>query len=141
MSSLFRVEEWRIGCTEDLRARVTAGDGAGAATGIDGEGNYVTTAQVSAIACRVYDRSSATPDAVIATPAITSAAITTVDTTNVVWTLDGGHNFKYRLQMVDAGVIVVGAIYRIAFQVTLTTGTVIKWAYEATAVDVAPVAS
>lgn len=140
--------KWQIGASRVLFARIHSSDGAGAATGIVGEqgeseGKYITAAQISTIACRIYDRSSTTPDTSIATPTITSSAIITAVTSG--FTTDGAgrnadagpYNFKYVLT--NAAIATPGRVYRVTFDITLTTGTVIEsFGWEGPAVDVSP---
>lgn len=83
-----------------LLARVTARNGSGAATGVNGEGNYLQIADVSTITCDVYDRSSSTPDTAINSPTVTvaSAILNTVVTANTIWTdTAAGYNFIFDL--------------------------------------------
>ena len=139
---------WDIGATKRLFARVHSGDGAGAATGLlddkgSPEGKYITAAQVSTITCNVYDRTSSTPDTVVATPAITSAAVITAVTSGFATdgagrsTADGAYNFKYDLT--TAAIATEGKTYRVTIEITLTTGTVIApFGWEGQAVDVSP---
>lgn len=137
--TIYPVDELRIGTTETFLARVTSRDGAGAATGVAGEGKYITAAQVSTIACTVYDRSSTTPDVSIATPTITSSAVIAADTSSTeIWTLGTGYNFLFDCDMATALVATAGRRYRIAFRIVMTTGTKIEFGFEGPAVDVTP---
>jgi hypothetical protein len=127
-----------IGSTKTLLARVTSRDGAGAATGVSGEGNFITAAQVSTIACKVYDRSSSTPNTSAGSPSITSAAVIAATTSTVLWTVDAvGYNFLFDLT--TALIATAGHVYRVVVDITLTTGTVIEaFGWEGKAEDVSP---
>lgn len=146
---LKRVDHWQIGATATLYARVHSRDGAGAATGLtsdaDGtaEGKFITAAQVSTIACKVYDRSSATPDTSLGSPSITSSAIVTAVTSVAITDGTGrdpdlgAYNFVYDLT--TALIATAGHIYRVTIDITMTTGTVIEtMAWEGVAKDLSP---
>ena len=104
-------------------ARVTARDATGAATGISGEGKWVKQADLSTITCKVFDRSSSTPDTAIATPTVTisSAINDTPVTDGVLWTEDStGYNFLHDLahtNFPDGG-----RKYRVEYIFTPTSG-------------------
>ncbi len=93
---------WQEDGSATALARVCARDATGAATTIDGEGNFVKQADLSTITCKVFDRSSSlgTPDTAIASPTVTvsSAILNTPTTDNVIWDMDDiGYNFVYDL--------------------------------------------
>jgi hypothetical protein len=105
--------------------RITARDGSGAATGLDGEGNFLQVADVSTITCNVYDLDSDTPDTAIITPTVTVATsvLDTVATTNVLWTKDSiGYNFIHDLPI--TAFPTGGNMYLVEYKITTAGGTV-----------------
>lgn len=111
--------------------RITARNGTGAATGVDGEGNWLKIADVSTITCKVFDLRSATPSTPITTPTVTvaTAVLDTPVTTNVLWTKDStGYNFLHDLA---ASNFPTGEHwYRVEYKVTLSGGAVFFGVYE-----------
>ena len=112
-------------CT--VLGRVTARDGTGAWTGVDGEGNFLKQADLSTITCAVYDLDSATPTTAVATPTVTisSAVLDTPVTTTVLWKLDPyGYNFIHDLP--NTAFPTGGHRYRAEYKFT-TTGSKVGW--------------
>lgn len=119
------------GGSHTLLARVTAREGTGTATGVAGEGNWIKQADLSAIACNVYDLSSSTPSTAVVTPTVTiSTAIQDSPvTTSVLWTLDTtGYNFVYNLP--TTAFPTDGHLYKTEVKFTLTSGTIGFAVYE-----------
>jgi hypothetical protein len=121
----------RISFQEDApstqKARVTAEDATGAATGVDGEGYWVKIADLSTITCNVYDRSSATPDVAILSPTVTVATAMrdAPVASNIVWTGDGdgaivGWNFSHEVP--GTAFPTGGHLYCIEYTFTPTAG-------------------
>ena len=145
---LKQIDKWQIGATRRLFARVHSGDGTGAATGYTDsngatEGKYIVAGQVSTIALKVYDRTSATPNTSLGSPSITSAAIVTAVTSG--FTTDGagrnsddaGYNFLFDLT--TALIATAGHKYRVTCDIAMTTGTVIEtFGWEGVAVVLSP---
>lgn len=130
MSVPFYVE-WSEDGDATALGRITARNGSGAATGVDGEGNWLQQADVSTITCKVFDLNSATPDTPIATPTVTvsTSVLDTPATTNVIWTKDStGYNFLHDLA---ASNFPTGEHwYRVEYTVTLSGGAVFHGVYE-----------
>lgn len=139
MSTLMRIDNWPIGSTPKLKARVTAGDGAGALTGEAGEGKYITAADVSTITAKWYDRDSATPNTGTSIT-ITSAAVITATTSTAEWTVDTiGHNFSFVMPAATTAAFTANHRIRVAVDITMTSGTVLAtMAWEGVAVDLSP---
>jgi hypothetical protein len=82
-------------------ARITADDGTGAATGVDGEGNWVKQADLTSITCDVFKLdNTTTPDTAVLSPTVTisSAIQDTPVTARTLWTVDfHGWNFKFTI--------------------------------------------
>lgn len=146
--SLKSVENFAVGRTKTLYARVHSRDGAGAATAQVGdggqtEGKYITAVQVSTITCNVYDRSSTTPNTSLGNPTISSSAIIAAVTSGFTTdgagrnSSDGPYNFRYDL---DTNLIATaGHVYRVTVDITLSTGTKIAtFGWEGPAVDLSP---
>jgi len=113
--------------------RVTARNGTGAATGVDGEGNFIKQADVSAIERKIFDLDGSTPDTPVTTnPTISTVILDTPVTTNVLWTKDStGFNF---LDDIAGSNFPVGENrYRIEYKFTLTGGAIFHGVYEGSA--------
>lgn len=111
--------------------RITARNGSGDATGVDGEGNWLEQADVATITCKVFDLNSATPDTPIATPTVTVATsvLDTPETTNVAWTKDTtGYNFVHDLAA--SNFPTGNHWYVVEYTVTLTGGAVMHGVYK-----------
>lgn len=129
MATEFEVD-WNEDSHATVLARITARDGTGAATSIDGEGNFLKQADISSITCKVFDLDGDTPDTAIFTPTVTisSAVLDTPVTTNVIWTKDvTGYNFQHDLA--NTNFPIGGRRYRVEYAVTLTGGTVFHAAF------------
>lgn len=99
MSAEFFVQ-WNEDGSATALGRITARNGSGAATGKDGEGNFLQQADVTSIAAKVFDLDSETPNTPTDTETLTvsSVVLDTVVTTNVIWTKDSiGYNFLHDL--------------------------------------------
>lgn len=122
---------WNEDSSATALGRITARDGSGAATGVDGEGNWLQQADISSITCKVFDLDSTTPDTAIATPTVTvsDAVLDTPVTTNVIWTKDTiGYNFIHDLA--NTNFPTGNHTYRVEYKVTLTGGTVFHAVYQ-----------
>lgn len=131
--STFHVE-WSEDADATVLGRLTARNGSGSATGIDGEGNWLQQADISSITCNIFDLDSSTPDTATATPTVTvsSVILDTPVTTNVVWTKDTtGYNFIHDLS--NSYFPTGDRRYRVEYKVTLTGGAVFWGIYEGTA--------
>ena len=130
MPNLFYIR-WQEDSTPTVLGRITAPNGTGAATGVDGEGNWLKQADISTITCKVFDLSSAAPNTPVAEPTVdkTVAVLDTPVTTNVVWTEDTvGYNFTH--QLLNTIFATGEHTYRVEYKVTLTGGAVFHGAYE-----------
>lgn len=132
MSSVFAVE-WSEDGDATVLGRLTARNGSGSATGVDGEGNWIQQADVSTITCKVFDIED---DDTEITPAptvtVSSAILDTPVTTNVIWTEDDvGYNFVHDLAA--SYFPVGGRRYRVEYTVTLSGGAVFHGIYEGVA--------
>lgn len=106
-------------------ARLTASDGSGVATGVDGEGNWLQVADFTSIVCEVFDLDGGAPTTPIATPTVTvsSAVLDTPVLTNELWTEDStGYNFLFFLG--PANFPTGGNRHKVLFTATLTSGNV-----------------
>lgn len=115
--------EWREDGSATALGRVTARGGAGAATGVNGEGNWVQQVDVSSITCVVYEEADGTE---IATPAVVvaSAVLDSPVTTNVLWTADAvGYNFLHDLPA--TAFPTGGTTYRAQYKFTMADGGVL----------------
>lgn len=136
------IEYWPIGGTPTLTGRAHSLTGSGAATGFDGEGKYLTSADVSTITANVYLLTGSTPDTSLGNPTITSAAIITAVTSSFdgLGRKDdagqGPYNFKWSPSM--SLITSRGGLYRVTVDITQTDGTKLAAAWEAIAVDVSP---
>lgn len=134
-----RISHWPIGATTTLLARCHSRDGAGADTGRPREGKFITAAQVSSIVCRVYDRSSLTPDTAVGTPTITSAAIIPAVTSGFTIRQEDLGPYNFVFDLTTNLIATVGHTYRVTIDITLSTGTILEtFAYEAQAMDESP---
>ena len=130
--------DWREDSTATILARITARNGSGAATGINGEGNFLQIADVSTITVSVFDVDSATPDTPIvdgATVTVATAVLDTVVTSNVIWTKDTtGYNFLHDL---PASYFPTGGNrYDVEYVVTLAGGEVFHMVFTGQAAPV-----
>jgi len=125
---------WQEDGSATALARVCARDATGAATGISGEGNWVKQADLTSITCKVFDRSSSTPDTAIATPTATvsSVILDTPVTDGLIWDLDEvGYNFRCDLS--GTNFPTGGHKYLMEFYFTTTAATTWCIAYEGVA--------
>ncbi len=122
--------EWKEDGDATVLARLTARNGSGAATGIDGEGNFLQIADISTITCKIFDLDSATPDTAISTPTVTVSTnvLDTVITAQTIWTRDTtGYNFLHDLA--GSEFPTGERRYRVEYTVTLTGGAVFHGSY------------
>lgn len=119
---------WIEDATNTVYGRITARDGSGAATGVQGEGKWIKQADLSSITCKVFDRNGSTPDTAITTPSITISDVIddTPDTSQEIAPRDAtGVNFVCELGPTNFPT--GGHIYRVEFKFT-TTGGDVHWA-------------
>lgn|SRR3990167_4032548 len=116
--------EWNEDGSATVLGRLTARNGTGTATGVDGEGNFIEQADVSTITCKVFDLDG-DPDTATSTPTVTisDAILDTPVTTNVIWTKDAyGYNFIHDL---DSTLFPTGDHrYEVEYKITLTGGAI-----------------
>ena len=108
-----------------ILGRLVARDGTGAATGVNGEGNFLKVADISTITCAIFDLDSSTPETSISAPDVTVATdvLDTPVTTNVLWTKDTtGYNFLHDLA--STSFPIGGRNYVVEYKITTTGGTV-----------------
>lgn len=123
---------WQQNGTCILLGRITAADGTGAATGGAGEGNWIKQADISAITCKVFDRSvsGSTPTTVSIT---TAAILDTPVTSSVLWTQDAvGYNFEFTL---PATAFPSAHSYQVEVKITTTGGAVAYGKWEGSAAE------
>tara|TARA_R110000824_G_scaffold172434_1_gene350361 strand:+ start:67920 stop:68339 length:420 start_codon:yes stop_codon:yes gene_type:complete len=136
MTSPYQVE-WREDSTSTVIARITSRIGSGAATGVNGEGNFLQIADVSTIVVNVFDLDAADPDTAADTASVTvaTAVLDTVVTSNVIWTKDTvGYNFIHDL---SAAYFPTGnRRYEVEYVFTLTDGSVFHIVYDGIAIPV-----
>ena len=115
---------WKEDSTAEVLARVTARNGSGSATGVNGEGNWLQQADISSIACNVYNLTS-DPDGDspnnIGPLTVSSVIVDTPVTSQAAWTIDTvGYNFIHTI----AGTVFPtgGSIYRVEYLFTLSGG-------------------
>lgn len=133
MSAEFAVH-WHEDSSATVLGRITARNGSGAKTGVDGEGKWLQQADISAITCKVFALDGSTPNTPSATPTVTvsSDVLDTPVATDTIWTKDDvGYNFIHDLAstLFATG----GHRYRIEYKVTLSGGAVFHGVYEGTA--------
>lgn len=81
-----------------ILGRITARNGSGAATGVDGEGKFVQIADVSSITYEIFDLEAPTTVAFSGTLTVANVILDTVVTSNEIWTKDSiGYNFLHDL--------------------------------------------
>ena len=112
-----------------ILGRITARNGSGSATGIDGEGNFLEQADISTIVRKTFDLEGDTTDPVSTSLTVSAVVLDTVVTANTIWTLDTiGYNF---IDDVPASLFPTGGRrYRIEYVVTLSGGAVFHGVYE-----------
>lgn len=89
---------WNEDGSATILGRLTARGGSGAATGVEGEGNWLEQADISSITLKVFDVDSETPNTPVRTATLTIADVIldTPVTSNVIWTRDTvGYNLIY----------------------------------------------
>ena len=121
-------------CT--VLARVTARNGSGSVTGVNGEGNWLQIANVSTITCKVFDVDDLTTAA--ATPIVTVSAeiLDTPITVQTIWTKDAtGYNFIHDLAATNFPT--GNQIYRVEYTFTLSGGAVFHLLLEGVAKAIA----
>lgn len=123
--------DWQEDGSATVLGRITARNGSGSATGVNGEGNWLEQADISTITCKIFDLDGEDPDTPTETPTVTVADVVldTPVTSNAIWTKDStGYNFLHDLA---ASYFATGGNrYRIEYKVTLTGGTVFHGTYE-----------
>ncbi len=122
--------DWNEDGDATVLGRLTARNGSGVATSIDGEGNFLQVADIATITCKIFDLDSATPDTEISTPTVTVATevLDTVVTAQTIWTEDTvGYNFLHDLA--GSEFPTGERRYRVEYTVTLTGGAVFHGSY------------
>lgn len=127
--------EWNEDGDATALGRVTARNGTGAATGIDGEGNFIKQADiaVSGIERKIFDLDGDTPNTPVTTtnPTISTVILDTPVTDNVIWTKDAtGYNF--RDDIAGSNFPEGSRRYRIEYKFTLTGDAIFHGVYEGT---------
>lgn len=112
---------YREGGAASHYARITAANGSGDATGIEGEGRYLEQADITSIELKVTDK--ATGEVVVAATSLSVSAVVidTPVTSTEVWTQGAGYNFKHDMPIgsfPDAG-----KTYRTQYKITLSGGS------------------
>ena len=110
-------------CT--VKARVSADDGTGAATGKDGEGNFLKVADFSTITVLIYDITASSPQASPPTFAPSAVILDTPVTSAAKWGRDPyGYNFVHTLPI--TAFPTGGSEYQVEYLFT-TTGGAVGW--------------
>lgn len=120
---------WKEDGDATVLGRLTARNGSGAATGLDGEGNFLQVADIDTITCKIFDLDG-DPDTAISTPTVTvsSNVLDTVVTAQTIWTEDvTGYNFLHDLA--GSEFPTGESRYRVEYTVTLTGGAVFHGSY------------
>ena len=129
------MNRFKINWDEDgdatVLGRITARNGTGAATGVDGEGKFLKQADITEIERKTFDLDGASP----ATPTdttilvIATVVLDTPVTDKEIWTLDDtGYNL---LDDVAAALFPDGGNrYNLEYKITLTGGAVMHGSYE-----------
>jgi len=112
-----------------IMGRITARNGSGAATGEDGEGNWLQQADISSITLAVFDLEAPTTTYAEETLVVGDTILDTPVSTNVIWTKDSvGYNFIHDLAA--SNFPTGGSIVRAEYKVTLAGGNVVFGVYE-----------
>jgi hypothetical protein len=122
---------WKEDGTATALARITARNGSGDATGVNGEGNWLQAADISTITYKLFDLDGSTPTTATESGSLTVANVVldTPVTTNVIWTKDTtGYNFIHDLT--NTWFPNPNRRYRMEYTVTLTGGAVFHGVYE-----------
>ena len=134
MPGVFQLHEWIEDSTNTVLARIAVHNGSGAETGNDGEGSFVTQADVSSITYSIFDKDGDTPDTAIATGTLdkTVVILDSVVTSKATWTKDAyGYNFKHSF---GVGAFPTGRHrYEVEYILTLTDGSVYPGIFKAPA--------
>ncbi len=134
MTALDKIKvTWQEDGSATALARVCARDATGAATGVSGEGNWVKQADMSPTTCKIFDRSSATPDAVVSSPVIAAGAILNTPVADgLIWDVDPvGYNFL--VDLAGTNFPIGGHKYLVEFYFTTTGGSTWCIPYEGVA--------
>ena len=123
---------WQENGSATTLGRVTAWNGTGAATGINGEGRFVQQSDLSSITYGVYSRDNDGAFTAVSgesgTLVIATNILDTVDATNEVWTQDTvGYNFRHDLpatSFADAE-----TFYLVEYVFTFTGGEIARKRY------------
>lgn len=114
---------WLEDTTAVILARITASDGSGAATGVNGEGNWLQQADLSTVTCKVFDITGQTVTVSTPTVTISSDVKDTPITSSALWTQDTtGYNFIHTIA--NTYFPSAGHRYRVEYKFTTTGGTV-----------------
>lgn len=128
---------WKEDSSCEVLGRVTARNGTGSATGVDGEGKFLQQADVSSITAKIYNLTD-DPDGespVEQTLTVSQVILDTVDESGEVWTQDDiGYNFRHSI----ANTVFTdgGDIYRVEYKFTLTGGAVFHEVFEGPAAPI-----
>ena len=117
--------------------RITARNGSGAATGVNGEGNWLQQADVTSITWKIFDLQSATPETATSTGTVTvsTSVLDTPVATNVIWLQDAtGYNFIHDLAA--SNFPTGGRNYRLEYVATLVGGEVFHGVYQGAATPI-----
>lgn len=129
--------EWHEDSDATVLGRITARNGSGSATGVNGEGNWLQQADVTSITWKIFDLQSATPEiaATSGTVTISTSVLDTPVATNVIWVQDAiGYNFIHDLAA--SNFPTGGRDYRLEYVATLTGGEVFHGVYQGQAVAI-----
>jgi len=118
----------RSGNDASILGRITARNGSGASTGVDGEGNWLQQADISSITYQITQLEAPTTVTFSGTLTV-STVIDDTPADDNVWTEDGtGYNFVHDIaasNFPESGVVVL-----IEYTVTLSGGAVLKGQYQ-----------
>ena len=122
---------WKEDGTATALGRITARNGSGSATGVDGEGNWLQQADISTITYKLFDLDGSDPTTATESGSLTISAVVldTPVTSNAIWTKDTtGYNFLHDIS--NTYFPAANRRYRMEYTVTLTGGAVFHGVYE-----------
>ena len=124
---------WREDGTVTALGRITARNGSGDATGVDGEGNWLQAADISTIGFKLFDLDGDDPTTATQDESLTVASVVldTPVTSTATWTKDStGYNFLHDLS--NTYFPHPNRRYRAEYTITLTGGAVFHGVFEGT---------
>ena len=114
---------WQEDGSAVIKARLSADDGTGSATGVSGEGNFIKQADISTITRLIKNVTAGTDDGG-ASLTVSSTIVDTPVTSSAKWKTDAtGYNF---IDIIPATKFATGgSVYQVEYKITLTGGLVL----------------